>query len=80
MEHSIDLSACHFIQEVSPSSMSKLLKKIKKAFEDTDISDMVDPTRLTHTLLALTSWPTKKEKLMRMLPVLISLELTSWTQ
>ena len=42
MEHSIDLSACHFVQEVSPSSTSKLLKKIKKAFEDADISDTVD--------------------------------------
>jgi hypothetical protein len=42
MEHSIDLSACHFVQEVLPSSTSKLLKKIKKAFEDADISDMVD--------------------------------------
>ena len=39
MEHSIDLAACHFIQEVSPSSTSKLLKKIKKAFAGADISD-----------------------------------------
>ena len=42
MEHSIDLSACHFVQEVSPSSASKLLKKIKKAFEDAEISDTID--------------------------------------
>jgi hypothetical protein len=42
MEHSIDLSARHFVQEVSPSSTSKLLRKMKKAFEDADISDMVD--------------------------------------
>lgn len=42
MEHSIDLAACHFVQEVSPSSTSKLLKKIKKAFEGADISDTVD--------------------------------------
>ena len=39
MEHSIDLAACHFVQEVSPSSTSKLLKKIKKAFVGADISD-----------------------------------------
>lgn len=42
MEHSIDLSACHFVQEVSLSSTSKLMKKIKKAFEDAEISDTVD--------------------------------------
>ena len=42
MEHSIDLAACHFVQEVSPSPTSKLLKKIKKAFEGADISDTVD--------------------------------------
>jgi hypothetical protein len=42
MEHSIDLSACHFVQEVSPSSTSKLLKKIKKAFENAEISDTDD--------------------------------------
>jgi hypothetical protein len=42
MEHSIDLAACHFVQEVSPSSTSKLLKKIKKAVEGADISDTVD--------------------------------------
>ena len=42
MEHSIDLAARHFVQEVSPSSTSKLVKKIKKAFDDADISDTVD--------------------------------------
>ena len=42
MEHSIDLSACHFVQEVSPLSTSKLLKKIKDAFENANISDTVD--------------------------------------
>lgn len=42
MEHSIDLSARHFVEEVSPSSMAKLLKKIKKAFGDAEISDTVD--------------------------------------
>ena len=40
MEHSIDLSACHFIQDVSPSSTQKLLKKIKAAFHDTDVGDI----------------------------------------
>jgi len=42
MEHTINLSACHFIQHVSPSSTSKLLKNIKKAFENADITDTVD--------------------------------------
>ena len=42
MEHSIDLAACHFVQEVLPSSTSKLLTKIKKAFEGADISDTVN--------------------------------------
>lgn len=46
MEHSIDLAACHFVQEVSPPSTSKLVKKIKKAFDDTDISDTVDLDKL----------------------------------
>ena len=41
MEHSIGLAACHFVQEVSPST-SKLLTKIKKAFEGADISDTVN--------------------------------------
>jgi hypothetical protein len=42
MEHSIDLCARHFVEEVSPSSTAKLLKKIKKVFGDADISDTVD--------------------------------------
>jgi len=42
MEHSIDLSACHFIKEVAPSSTSKLLKKIKQAFKDADLDETVD--------------------------------------
>jgi hypothetical protein len=42
MEHSIDLTAHHFVQAVSPSSASKLVKKIKKAFEGADISDTVE--------------------------------------
>jgi hypothetical protein len=42
MEHFIDFAACHFVQEVSPSSTSTLLKKIKKAFEGADISDTID--------------------------------------
>jgi hypothetical protein len=42
MEHSIDLAACHFVQEVLLSSASKLVKKIKKAFEGADISDTVN--------------------------------------
>lgn len=33
MEHSIDLSAKHFVNAVAPSSTRKLLKKIKHAFE-----------------------------------------------
>jgi hypothetical protein len=46
MEHSIDLSARHFVEEVSPSSTAKLLKKIKKAFGDADISDTTDLDKL----------------------------------
>jgi hypothetical protein len=50
MEHSIDLCARHFIEEVSPSSTAKLLKKIKKAFGDADISDTVDLDALNSQL------------------------------
>ena len=46
MEHSINLAACHFVQEVSLSSTSKLLKKIKKAFEGADISDTINLDKL----------------------------------
>jgi hypothetical protein len=42
MEHSIDLCAHYFVEEVSPSSTAKLLKKIKKVFGDADFSDTVD--------------------------------------
>ena len=37
MEHSVDLSAHHFIQEVSPSTARKLIAKIKAAFQDADL-------------------------------------------
>ena len=42
MEHSINLAACHFIQDITPSSTQKIIKKIKHALQDTDIEDMVD--------------------------------------
>ena len=42
MEHSIDLSACHFIKGVAPSSTQKIMKKIKRAFEEADIEDTAD--------------------------------------
>jgi hypothetical protein len=42
MEHSIDLAACHFIQDVAPSSTQKVIKKIKHALKDADIEDTVD--------------------------------------
>lgn len=42
MEHSIDLAACHFIQDVAPSSTQKIIKKIKHALRDADIEDTVD--------------------------------------
>ena len=42
MEHSIDLSACHFIQDVAPSSTSKLVKKVKEVLQDADIEDNID--------------------------------------
>ena len=41
MEHSIDLAACHFIQDVTPSTQ-KIIKKIKHALQDADIEDTVD--------------------------------------
>jgi hypothetical protein len=80
MEHSIDLSACHFVQEVSPSSTSKLLKKIKKAFDDADISDTVDLDALDLHLAAF-DFMKRKEKVMRreMFQVLIFLNSTLWT-
>jgi hypothetical protein len=34
MEHSVDLAAHHFIQEVSPSTARKLITKVKAAFQD----------------------------------------------
>jgi hypothetical protein len=42
MEHSVDLSARHFIQEVSPSTAQKLIAKIKAAFQDADL-DSTNP-------------------------------------
>ena len=44
MEHSIDLSACHFIQDVSPTSTQKIVKKLKHTLKDVAIdgSDAVD--------------------------------------
>src|SRR5277367_886779 len=42
MEHSIDLAACHFIQDVAPSSTQKIINKIKHALQDADIEDTVD--------------------------------------
>jgi hypothetical protein len=42
MEHSIDLSACHFIKGIAPSSAQKIMKKIKHAFKEADIKDTVD--------------------------------------
>lgn len=44
MEHSIDLAACHFIQDVSPSSTQKIVKKLKHALKDVaiDSDDAVD--------------------------------------
>ena len=42
MEHSIDLTACHFIQDVTPSSTQKIIKKIKDTLWDADTEDSVD--------------------------------------
>lgn len=42
MEHSIDLAACHFIQEVAPSSTQKIIRKIKDTLWDVDVEDTVD--------------------------------------
>jgi len=62
MEHSIDLCARHFVEEVSPSSMAKLLKKIKKAFGDADISDTVDLDVLDAQLAGIDLAATDEEK------------------
>jgi len=62
MEHSIDLCARHFVEEVSPSSMAKLLKKIKKAFGDADISDTVDLDALDAQLAGIDLAATDEEK------------------
>jgi hypothetical protein len=42
MEHSIDLSAKHFVNAVAPSSTQKLLKKIKHAFEGVELDNDLD--------------------------------------
>ena len=42
MEHSIDLAACHFIQDVSPLSTQKIVKKLKHALMDVAIDDAVN--------------------------------------
>jgi len=62
MEHSIDLAACHFVQEVSPSLTSKLLKKIKKAFEGADIHDTVDLDELDSHLAGFDFAATEEEE------------------
>ena len=52
MEHSIDLAACHFIQDVSPSSTQKIVKKLKHALKDVAIDDAVDLNALDAHLTA----------------------------
>jgi hypothetical protein len=42
LEHSIDLSACHFIKGVAPLSAQKIMKKIKRTFEEADMKDTAD--------------------------------------
>jgi hypothetical protein len=42
MEHSIDLAACHFIQDVAPSLTQKIIKKIKDTLCDADVEDTGD--------------------------------------
>jgi hypothetical protein len=42
MEHSVDLSANHFVQAVAPSSAQKVLKKIRSAFAGIDINNDLD--------------------------------------
>ena len=39
MKHAVHLSVGHFIQVVSPTSVHILVKKIKKAFHDTQLND-----------------------------------------
>ena len=36
------VAACHFIQDVIPSSTQKIIKKIKHALQDANIDDTVD--------------------------------------
>ena len=52
MEHSIDLAACHFIQDVSPLSTQKIVKKLKYALKDVTIDDAVDLDALDAHLIA----------------------------
>ena len=52
MEHSIDLAACHFIQDISTSSTQKIVKKIKHALQDVAVGDTVDLNTLNAHLAA----------------------------
>ena len=52
MEHSIDLVAPHFIQDVSPLSTQKIVKKLKHALKDVAINDSVDLDALDAHLTA----------------------------
>ena len=52
MEHSIDLAACHFIQDVSPSWTQKIVKKLKYTLKDVAIDDAVDLDALDAHLIA----------------------------
>ena len=42
MEHSINLSAKHFVNAIAHSSTQKLLKKIKNVFDGAELADDLD--------------------------------------
>jgi hypothetical protein len=42
MEHSVDLSAHHFIQEISPSTAWKVIAKNKVVLQDADLNSDLD--------------------------------------
>ena len=52
MEHSINLAACHFIQDISPSSTQKIVKKLKHSLKYVAIDDAVDLDTLDAHLTA----------------------------
>ena len=51
MEHSLHLSAKHFVQAVTPTSPNKIAKKIKSALQKAHINGDVDLDRLDEEVI-----------------------------